>query len=476
MILSFIFAFGYSLKERNTSLRYETHYFENANKSRVIVTKRDDSAFTEAELKKLGEIQYVRSVIEHDIVFDSIYTNVIFNREYDVDEFFDYKVLPASSLDEFDLITGRLPENEFEVVIGNNGFYAVNDYISVSNRDFIKTIQGAPTDQYTFKIVGIVDQTINIENPKHELYFHDDALYTLHNNAIYENSQKYLVIDSFAYYGLVQDVRIDNTLGDMEVLAYDMMFFDMCRDFGYKAEIIDDFDAGLCPSAPFIEAHDFSIDVYTKFGNLKDPVDIILDSVPIYPHIFGQGLYMNRHTFNIIFEDEVYQPSVVVYDMFEANQVKAELEEMGYNVFYPSGVINEDDALQIIVRNLNLSLSLALTLVVVYFVGYFVIRNVVVSKRKDYLIYRSIGASKRMINRVVVIETLYLSLVAFAIVMSLLFINEKFNTAIPRLLRYFNVGNYISLLFIILILMILMARNFNNTIFGKSVISSLKAE
>ncbi|MBN2605014.1 MAG: ATP-binding cassette domain-containing protein [Bacilli bacterium] len=476
MIVAFIFAFGYTLKERNTSLRTETYYFENANPSRVIVTKRDNTPFTDAELEKLGEIEYVRSVVEHDTVFDSVYTNVIYNQEYDMDEFFDYKVLAASSLNEFDLISGRLPNNEYEVVIGNNGFYVVDDFISISNREFIKTIQGALTDQYTFKIVGIVEQTIDIENVKHELYFHDDALDTLHNNAIYENSQKFLVIDDFAYYGLTQDVRIDNTLGDMEVLAYDMMFFDMCRDFGYKAEIIDDFDAGLCPSAPFIEAHTFSIDVYTRFGNTYDPVSIELDSVPIYPHIFGQGLYVNINTFNTIFEDAIYQPSVVVYDMFEANKVKAELEEMGYNVFYPSGVINEDDAMQIIIRNLQLSLTLGLSLVVVYFVGYFVIRNVVVSKRKDYLIYRSIGASKRIINQVVIFETLYLSFVAFIIVMSLLSINERFDTPIPRLLRYFSVGSYISLLFIILILMILMARNFNKTIFGKSVISSLKAE
>ena len=61
---------------------------------------------------------------------------------------------------------------------------------------------------------------------------------------------------------------------------------------------------------------------------------------------------------------------------------------MGYNVFYPSGVINEDDALAIVIRNLQLTLSLGLTVVVVYFVGYFVMRNVIVSKKKDYLIIR----------------------------------------------------------------------------------------
>ena len=55
-------------------------------------------------------------------------------------------------------------------------------------------------------------------------------------------------------------------------------------------------------------------------------------------------------------------------------------------------------------------------------------------------------------------------------------VNETIDSGIPRLLRYFKYYNYISLLVIINLLMYFMSRNFNSRIFGKSVISSLKAE
>jgi len=476
MIFSFIFAYGLSLKEQNTSLNSNAPYFENANASRVIITKRDDSSFSVDELSELEDIEYVRGVVEYDLVFDSTYLSVVHNYEYGYDEFIPFKVLASDSLNEFDLSSGRLPENEYEVVIGQNEYYKLDDFISISNKFTIKEIDGAVTDQFTFKIVGIIEQNISLLDGKNELYFHMDALFTMHNTAIYENSQKYLVIDDKAFYAIVQDIRIDNTLGDMEVLAYDMMFFDMCRDFGYKREVIDDFDAGLCPSAPFIATHDFAINSFTNHESLNDPFDIVLDSVPIYPHIFGQGLYMNRNTFNTIFEDDVYQPSIIVYDMFEAKQVIEDLENLGYNVFYPNGVIDEDEALSILLRNLQLSLTLGLTLVVVYFVGYFVMRNVILSKKKDYLIYRSVGASKKTISGVLIVEIMYLTIISFIFVMGVLMVNEVIDSGIPRLLRYFKYYNYISLLVIINLLMYFMSRNFNSKIFGKSVISSLKSE
>ncbi len=476
MLLSFVFAFGLNLKEKNTSLIDKTPYFENANQSRLIVTKRDDSVFTSEELDSFENIKYVRGVVNYDLVFDSTYINATYNNEYGLNEFFEYKILPSLSLNNFDLLRGRLPESKLEVVIGENDLYDIDDYISVSNEFIINKIEATVTDQFTYKIVGVIKQDLSIEEAKNELYLTIEALDEMRYSAFAENSQKLLVIDDKAMYAIVEDIRIDNSLEDFEVLGYDMMLFDMCRDFGYRKEVIDDFDAGLCPKEWFLPNHDFGINVFTRYESLNDPYDIVLETIALYPHIYGQGVYVNEYTYNQLFDDEIYQPSLIVYDMFEAKQVKEELEEMGYNVFYPTGVIDEDDALEIIIRNLQLSLTLGLTVLVVYFVGYFVMRNVVVSKRKDYLIYRSVGASKKTISNVLVIEMFYLTVISFIVVMSILVINENINSVIPRLLRYFSVYNYFVILLLINLLMLLMSKNFNAKIFNKSVISSLKAE
>ncbi len=475
MIISFIFAYGLTLKEQNTSLVDDAPFFENTFQSRIVVNKRDDSAFSAEELIDIGKLEYVREVVNYDLVFDSTYVSVYYNPETKQDDFHFYKVLPSAGLDEFDLLRGELPKNQNEIVISENDIYDIGDYIEISNRYIIKLYQEIETDQFRFKIVGVVKQSLTLEDAKNEMYFHLDALLEMRYTAFAENAQKYLVIDNTYMYAIVNDIRVDNSLEDDEVLAYDMMFFDICRDLGYRKEVIDDFDAGLC-DFEYIADRDFGINVFTSYENLNAPLEIVLNSVPIYPHIFGQGVYVNRATYDKLFDDDVYQPTVVVYDMFEAKQVKEELEEMGYNVFYPSGVIDEDDALSIVIRNLQLALTLGLTVLVVYFVGYFVMRNVIISKKKDYLIYRSVGASKKTISNVLAVEILYLTLVSFIVVIGLLLVNENFNTAIPRLLRYFKIYNYIVILLIINIIMLFMSNNFNSKIFEKSVISSLKAE
>ncbi len=179
-------------------------------------------------------------------------------------------------------------------------------------------------------------------------------------------------------------------------------------------------------------------------------------------------------TYNILLEEGVYQPSVIVYDMYEATQVKEVLEELGYNVFYPNGVTDIEGGLLIIFNNVKLFLSLTMMMIVVYFVGYFVMRNVMISKKKDYLIYRSVGASKRVINIISITEIMIITVLSFILLMVLLVLNENYKTPLPRYLRYFDFMNYVTLLTTIFALMLLMGRRFNKQIFNKSVITSLR--
>jgi ABC-type lipoprotein export system ATPase subunit len=475
MILAITFTYGFTIEQRNQPYQTQTPYFDNAFEGRVIITKEDKSAFTDSEIASIADTKNVLSVNPYDMIFDSLFTSAVFNETYNKTIYYDYQINPSINLSPFDLLEGRLPENPYEAVINPNELYELGDYIHVSNRATIKKVEGLVTNQFTYKIVGFTDEAIGLDE-KGQLYLNQEGISNLQSYTIYENSKIYLDIDQLRDYSVVNDIRVDNTLEDNELRAFDMMFFDICRDFGYKEDVIDDFDAGLCPVEEFIPFHDFSLSVITRFENQPLLYPINITSVPVEPNIMGQALYLNQHTFDELFKDEPYQITAVVDTMYEALLVKDDLEEAGYNVFYPAGVLNESDAFNVVTRNVQLSLTLVLSVLGIYLVGYFVMRNIVSSKHKDYVIYRSIGTEKSVIHKMMIFEMLIQSIFAYIIVIGLLIINESMDNQIPKLMRYFQVQHYIIIFITIIVLMIWMARNFNDRLFGQSVITSLRVE
>lgn len=464
IIAVFVFAYGSSLKQKNTSDVFETTYFSNSNPNRLIVTKYDFSEFTANDLLELQSVEYVREVIEYDAVLDTVLTSQYYNEQFSFDEFINYKVMTSAALNAFDLKAGVLPVNSDEVVIAENEYYQIGDFISLSNSIHVKEQPGETTVGYTFKVVGIIDRNNSIFDETENLYFTSEAIEKFKYDALLPHNQMYIGVDSLKTYIVYQDVRIDNSLSNFTLLGYDAMFYDMCRDFAVEYCIISD----------FLTAHEFSIMSISRFEDNSEFIDIVFTSVPFVEGAYGQAIYMNEFTFELLLEEKIYQPSVVVYDMYEAQKVKLELEELGYNVFYPNGVVDTEGGLLLIFKDIQLFLSLTIMMIVVYFVGYFVMRNVMISKKKDYLIYRSVGASKKVINLISITEIMIITIFTFGILMLMLILNENYKTPLPRYLRYFDLENYLILLMTIFILMFLMGRRFNKRIFNKSVITSLR--
>ncbi len=475
MILAITFTYGYTIEQQNQPYQTSTPYFDNAFEGRLIVTKPDKTTFTDDELASIQVTKNVLEVNPYDLIFDSLLTTAIFHQDYNKTIFYDYQIFPSINLSSFDLSSGTLPENAYEVVINQNDMYELGDYIQLSNRASIKKVEGLITDQFVYKIVGFTDESLGLNEDNH-LYLTQEGINNLQHHTNYEYAKVFLDIDELRDYSLVSDIRIDNTLDDMELHVYDMMFFDICRDFGYKEDVVDDFDAGLCPVEEFIPFHDFSLSILTRFENEPVLHPITITSQPMEPNIMGQALYVNKHTFNTLFSDEPYQITAIVDTMYEALLVKDELENEGFNVFYPAGVLDESDAFDTISRNIQLSLILVLSVLGIYMVGYFVMRNVISSKQKDFVIYRSIGTEKTVIHKMMIFEMILQSIFAYIIVIGLLFINETQDNNIPKIMRYFQIQHYLIIFLTILILMIWMARNFNARLFGQSVITSLRVE
>ena len=185
---------------------------------------------------------------------------------------------------------------------------------------------------------------------------------------------------------------------------------------------------------------------------------------------------MNNNTLELLMQEEKYQMTVLVLDAYDAEKVMSDLQALGFNTIYPISVGNEITAIIAIATTIYLGFILGFLMIVIYFISYVVLKNVQNSKKKDYLIFRSIGASKRDLNRVTIVELFITTIMAYGITMSLLFVNEFYDTWIPQYLRYFTVGSYLFIFFLLSVLALLLGNRFNKKLFSDSVITSLRQE
>ena len=164
-------------------------------------------------------------------------------------------------------------------------------------------------------------------------------------------------------------------------------------------------------------------------------------------------------------------------DKIAAEKVLKEFFNTEYNGMYPAGATDQFSEMIQLVTNFGFGFQVVTLMVIIYFISYIVLKNVQNAKKKDYLIFRSIGASKKDLNKVTLIELFFTMSMAYIITMILLVGNELIaKTPIPQYLSFFSVGNYIFIFLLLTVLALLLGRRFNKKIFSNSVITSLKQE
>jgi hypothetical protein len=499
MLAMIFFIYSSGLLEINKSISSTNPYFTNTDPSRIILIKNDKTSFTPEELLEISQVNNVRGVYENDMVFDSVLVTKIFSEELATNIFYYFKPLPALALDGSRLIEGNLPVNASEVVIGNNGLFNIGDKISIANDYLLFPTQDLETDQFEFIVSGIIEEPANLDDDLHYFYLSNAGLAKISMNSIYENSEISIRIEGTRVYDTPTDtwitpnimntvetktkiyeisyptwVRIDNSIADNQILTFDMMYFDICRDFGYKAEVADDSDAGLCDANAFIGSHNITYRAITTFENNQSYEEISFISTPYTSDDQSLKLYMNETTFSRFFDESGYQITVIVRGSFEGNQVVKELVQLGYNTLYPSQIIDSNQALMIVINNILVTLIFGVLIIAVCFVGHFVINKLLISKLTDYLIIRFIGASKMTVKRIVQFEILFITIISALLLLIFIILAKQNIFVIEDTLRYYKWKDFLFLIIIVLCVMEIMVVQFTRKVFKASVVSALK--
>jgi ABC-type antimicrobial peptide transport system permease subunit len=95
------------------------------------------------------------------------------------------------------------------------------------------------------------------------------------------------------------------------------------------------------------------------------------------------------------------------------------------------------------------------------------------ARQKDFAIYRSIGANKKDLGRLVIIEQVILSIFALILVITAFNILSYYVLSIARIVDYLIWSDYIALFIIFAIFGALLGMRFNRKVFNQTVVETL---
>ncbi len=440
----FAYTYGAYVEQTATTLGTSHPFFDNPDERRVVVSRGDDEPFDEDELQTLGEDPRVQGIVPFDGILDRHFYLASDNGRRGA------RITPfhAGALESGDLDGGRLPEHQEEIVV--TGERQVGEVVEL-NYD-LQTPYGSNGQKTEKEIVGVLDTDAGRFTDRvyfHEMFFHDDAV------------RYHALSDHHTYY---------------------LSFLDASQELSPRSLMVDD----------SLEVGTMSIPRSQLEGAVDEPDDLLGETFTIHTterfsnETFSieatlaetneEGiLRIHPRTLYDIYEGlEPYQITLVAADRHAAADLAGSLSSDDYTTILPGDYEDEMNQLFGVVLQLFQGGLSILLLVVFYFLAYLSLRNVMRSRTKDFVILRSLGAAKKDLNRLTVVEFALTMLLAMLAVVVFMQLDSLYMGWLPSYIRFFDPGNYLIMVTALLALSILLAHRFNQRIFATSVKSAFK--
>ena len=475
VLVTLMFAFTainsiYSIKEWLISTNLSDNYnpiFKNNFEGRVIVVKEDASLFTQDELNTLLNKNRVQGLIHHDILLQT--------------EFYVYSEgrAPSGTLrpyygQEITLEKGNFPTTKNEIVLYESYWgdsYQIGDTVQVYYQ-MDEKIFDAPESLAAFFNMTVVGM---IESGYHDYVgiVHPSFFNQTETNAVMTNN-------TMASYAVNLGEMWTSDFQPITLFDGDTDFFIKKRDIiinndlpDGQAQVSSDLYSNLIyyySDLTTIQNHPFTL-IKPKNGftaSKSQNIQIIGE----YPGISWEyTIYINEKTYNDLFFEGPYQVTLLAKDGFEARQIISSLgsEYIAVHPFdyegpsYDFGISGAMNFVYVLVGGF------------IYIILNLVIKSIIQSRKKDFIIFRSIGASKSDLRKMLSFEQVLYSTFGFILGFIPLTIMNIYIKEF-KVMRYLTFGVYIVIYLIFLGVLLTINNKFANKLFGKSVITTLKSE
>ncbi|MCB9498794.1 MAG: ATP-binding cassette domain-containing protein [Bacillales bacterium] len=408
--------------------------FSNMDPTRIVVNKDDHSAFTEAELNELKALANVKNTIDGDIATDTTRYLYITGEDYSYN-FRGYSNL-STNLSLADLVCGRLPAEEGEIVITADEDDLTTEYDSYD--DFLdKTIISSYSNVY--KVVGVIDASKESQTYTYYTYYYPSDYENIKRNSLFNYYYAGFEIDGNSMY--VSSVVLDETLG--------------ANEMAYSEFTPDDYQVYLS-------------DFYQVYfdGTYHFTVNAQADSI-LY---LGSNLY-NEFTEKV---DTVYQISVFVDNANKTDTTLKAIQNLGYRAVSVSEVGSSYQDIISAIMSIVFFVLLSFFLVAAFFITYVTMLHSVKSRKDDIEILRTIGATKDNIKGMLITEFSLVALICFTLVLIIYFVLLlTLNGYALDIIKAIGFTDFLFLFLILLVISVLLSLLYSRKLFKKSVKRSL---
>ena len=381
--------------------------------NRVIIRKEDNGIFTSDEIEYFNNIKNVSSVVENDIFFDS---KIYYAFDEDVDiNYYSSLIQPAENLKFTDLLFGRLPKNENEVVL-------VRDYKYLNKTVYIAA--DGDEEPRVCKVVGLLPTSEN-----DAIYVHSSIVDTINERLEMNKTMIYfqtLPDDmSLAMLATKYDWYVDNTLADNEIRVESHTVQSNSGEEQFKEKTYNTLDFYFQSNNNRLNLDDMDL-IYHKYTYPATEFTVQTGKEYVYnvcvrtstPSSNG---YLNQKNYDALmaFKTDHYQISVLVNNEKNLESVVKEIEAGPYFCSAKGLIENENQVLLATTFEVIVVIAVALLTLGLSMIVYAVIKNVLNSQQKTFLIMRSLGIDGKNISIQIYIELFFTLLISFGLIFGL---------------------------------------------------------
>lgn len=418
----------YSNWDDTFTKKYDSSYFFNPDKTRIVVKKHDGSNITEEDLEKFNNIKYVKMSDMYDYANDINYfiasgSDYIFNYQssdnsqltertaYFSPQIWTNFMKSSTCIIEEDLSAGTMPKERNEIVI-------YSEDVSVLGTELPCYFESKNTWNYNeyyttnVKIVGI------LEKPTDQVYFSGElcnmlsaAMYTNHYNM--NISQNFLTKEFMDNISVIPVIGEDLEYGEIRVST------DLSR-----------VDNLVGPAR---------VNVY-----LEDGVNSYEASVRSDFHLSTTHFVeFNKDWFYELYQEKSRQASIYIKDYINTDYVLAELKKLGYDAIssYRISSILYDDY-KIADRN-SIMLRAFIVLLIISVLEILIVRSIMKIRNKDFTVLGSIGMEHNTIRKMNFYEMyLYTSISVIIMILVANVLNLLRIDYMNNMIKYYNLFTY----------------------------------
>lgn len=463
--------------DENKTKKLDDSIFTNLDETRMLVRKNDSSIITD-EILEEARIDKVTSIEKYDYITDiNYYRPTDYKMKYGGGMIEDpstgsYVFMDSSSilltnqtrfmrssydLTMDDLKWGRLPENDFEMVVYSDDQSILDTTELVLFRNDRKW--GDDTwYQYNVKIVGV------LKEPTEQTYFSDNICEileltkeTLYIKITYRFKRPYS-----SYYSR-KDIMFNKVVVDPNIKDNDLSFSSGVRNQLSGSDVVID------------KINNTTIVINNKSYNFGYKFNLSTVSTAS-----DDALGVSQEVFDFIYENynEKKQFALFVEDYAFIEDVKKTLAEKEFESLscFKSSVAGYDTD-KVINKYVNLGVSVfGLILINVFAVilGHTILKV----KKNDYVIFKMVGMPNDLCKKINYLEVLgygILSSIMTVIIVEIVKVTTT-NKFILEILKYVKFYDYLIVLGIIIITMLLLGRLFGKFLTKKIKVTVLKEE